>query len=240
MSTPEHENSDKSASSEPVRGSSWSRIVPGEQIGAAHLFDAVGGIRGLIESVLPGLAFLIVYTLTSQLQPSVIAPVVIAAAFIVVRLIRRESVSPAVSGALGIALSAGIALLSGRAEDNFILGFIINAVSLLVIAISIVLKRPLVGVIAAAVTSDPHWRTSSVKFRRALLASFGWVGVFSVRLLVELPLYFGSHTEMLATAKLLLGLPLYALMLWITWILLKGVFVNDAAGEPHGGARETQ
>ncbi len=239
MANPERENSD-TAPTERVRSSSWSRLVPGEQIGARHVFDAIGGIRGLIESVVPGLAFLIVYTVTSALQPSVLAPVIIAGMFIVIRLIRRENISPAVSGAIGIALSAGIALISGRAEDNFITGFIINAVSVLVVGVSILARRPIVGVIAGAVTSHASWRTDALKFRRALLASIGWVGVFGIRLIVELPLYFSSQTELLATAKLLLGLPLYALMLWITWILLQGVFVAAPSGEPHSGAEETQ
>lgn len=240
MGNPERENSDDTTPADRIRSSSWSQLVPGEQICARHVFDAIGGVRGLIESIVPGLAFLIVYTVTSELQPSVLAPVVIAALFIVIRLIRRENVSPAVSGALGIALSAGIALFSGRAEDNFITGFVINAMSVLVVAASIVIKRPLVGVIAGAVTSNSSWRTDPLKFRRALLASIGWVGVFGIRLLIELPLYFSSQTELLATAKLLLGLPLYALMLWITWILLKGVFVSAPSGEPHSGADETQ
>ncbi len=240
MTVSEPDSVSNASPSERRTTSAWAQIVPGENIGAAHLFDAIGGIRGLIESVVPGLAFLAVFTITKDVQPSVLVPVAVAAVFIVIRLSRRENVSPAVSGALGIALSAGIALLSGRAEDNFITGFIINAVSVIVVTGSVLIKRPLIGVIAGILTSDSQWRTDALKFRRSLVASLGWIGVFALRLVVELPLYFSSQIEMLATAKLVLGLPLYALMLWITWVLLKGVFTTAASGEPHRGAHETQ
>lgn len=240
VSTSKPDAAKNTASPEHLTPSAVSRIVPGENVGASHLFDAIGGIRGLIESVVPGLAFLIVFTITKNVQPSVLVPVAVAAVFIAVRLIRRENIGPAVSGALGIALSAGIALFSGRAEDNFITGFIINAFSVLVMTGSVIIKRPLIGVVAGMVTSDSEWRNDTLKFRRSLVASLGWVGVFALRLVVELPLYFSAQIEMLATAKLVLGLPLYALMLWITWVLLKGIFTGPASGEPHRGAHETQ
>ena len=46
----------------------------------------------------------------------------------------------------------------------------------------------------------------------------------SGNLAVELPLYFTDQTSALATAKLLLGVPLYAIVLWITWLLVRSVW----------------
>lgn len=213
--------------------SRWAVVTPGENPTASQLFAAIGGIRGLIESIAPGLLFLVVYTATSSLIPSVLAPVGVAVILIVVRMMRREPVMPAVSGAIGLALSAGIALFSGRAEDNFIPGFITNGVSITVLLLSLLIRRPLIGVFAAALTSDHGWRESRPKYYRALIATVGWIGVFSLRLIVELPLYFAQATSALAAAKLILGVPLYAAMLWVTWLLMRGIFGGTDESPPN-------
>ncbi len=52
-----------------------------------------------------------------------------------------------------------------------------------------------------------------------MIATLLWIGVFGLRLGVELPLYFADLTSALGTMKLILGVPLYATALWITWLL---------------------
>jgi hypothetical protein len=65
------------------------------------------------------------------------------------------------------------------------------------------------------------------------IATWLWVGLFAVRLLVEVPLYLARQTEWLAGTKLLLGVPLYAAMLWVTWLLVRAVYArSQAAPEP--------
>ena len=80
------------------------QVTPGETPTAGSLLRAIGGVRGLIESLLPGLAFLVIYTVTGELTPSVVAPVVVAVVFIVVRAVTRSPVMPAVTGLLGVEL----------------------------------------------------------------------------------------------------------------------------------------
>ena len=41
--------------------SGFARLNPGEQLSGRALLDAVGGIRGILESVLPGAAFLAIF-----------------------------------------------------------------------------------------------------------------------------------------------------------------------------------
>lgn len=208
--------------------SGFGRVAPGEAPTGAALLAAMGGVRGLIESILPGFAFLIVYTITQQLLPSVLIPVGIAVLFLVIRLVMRSPWTPAIAGIVGIALSAGLALLTGRAEDNFVPGFIINAVFLAALLVSIAVRWPLIGVIASLITGEGSgWRLDRAKFRVALIATVLWCGLFAVRLGVELPLYFSGATQALAGLKLVLGVPFYAAMLWVTWLLTRTVYSRE-------------
>jgi hypothetical protein len=201
------------------------QVTPGETPTAASLLRAVGGVRGLIESLLPGLAFLVIYTVTSDLTPSVIAPVIVAVLFIIVRAVTRSPVMPAVTGLLGVAVSAALALFTGRAEDNFLPGLIINAVSLVVLLASIIARWPLIGIIVGLLTGDATgWRADRAKFRVVLVATWCWVGLFALRLGVEGPLYLAGNAAALGSVKLILGVPLYAAMLWVTWLLVRAAF----------------
>jgi hypothetical protein len=58
------------------------------------------------------------------------------------------------------------------------------------------------------------------------VATWVWVGLFALRLAVEVPLYLTAQVELLAAVKLVLGVPLYAAVLWVTWLLVRTVFVR--------------
>jgi hypothetical protein len=208
-----------------AKRSGFGRVEPGQAPTGAALLAAMGGVRGLVESILPGFAFLVVYTITQELLPSVLIPLAIAVLFLLVRLVMRSPWTPAVAGIVGIGLSAGLALLTGRAEDNFVPGFIINAVFLVGLIVSLAVRWPIIGVIASLITGEGSgWRTDRAKFRVAVIATLLWCGLFAVRLGVELPLYFTGQTQALAGLKLILGVPFYAAMLWVTWLLARTVY----------------
>ena len=135
-----------------------SGVKPGEAPSGAVLLGAVGGIRGLIEAILPGLGFLVLYTITKDLLWSVLAPLAIAVVFIVVRAIQRQPVTPGITGAVGIGLSAGLALITGNVSNNFLLGFVINGVAVITLAVSLLVRRPLFFVIIGLLTGDEHCR----------------------------------------------------------------------------------
>lgn len=199
-------------------------VKPGETPTAEALWAAVGKTRGVIEALLPGVGFLVVYTVTQNLVWSVSAPLVVAVGFILARFLQKSPVMPAVAGVVGIGASAGVALWSGRAEDNFILGFVVNGLWVLGLLVSLALRRPLVGVFAGILVGDDQWRTDPATRLVATSATWLWVGVFSARLAVQLPLYFAGEVSALALAKLLMGIPLYAAALWFTWLLMRAVY----------------
>lgn len=214
-----------------ARNAGFAAVAPGEVPTAGSLLTAVGGVRGLVESILPGLGFLVVYTLTRDVVPSVLAPLAVALLFVAARALSRTLITPALAGLIGIGVSAALALLTGRPEDNFVPGLIINVVSVVVLLVSITVRWPLIGVIVGLLTNElTEWRDDRPKRRVLTVATWLWVGLFSARLLVQGPLYLAGQTEVLAAAKLIMGVPLYAALLWVTWLLVRAVFRNAEVG----------
>lgn len=208
-----------------MRRTGIGQVTPGEVPTAASLLSAIGGVRGLVESILPGLGFLVLYSVTKDLLISVLVPVGIALVFVVIRLVQRTPITQAFAGVAGIAISAVLALVTGRAEDNFVPGIIINSVSLLVLLLSIVVRWPLIGVIVGFLTNEgAAWRTRKAQRRVLYVATWLWCGLFALRLSVQVPLYLAGEVELLAGTKLLLGVPLYAALLWVTWLLVRAVY----------------
>ena len=197
------------------------KVKPGETPSAGALLAAIGGARGLIESILPGLGFLVTYTITQNVLASVLAPLAVAATFIVIRVVRREPVTTAVAGALGIGISAALALFTGNANDNFVPGFVINVGVVLVMVISLAARRPFVGLIVGLLLGDDDWYKDKAKLRVAAIATILWACLSGLRLAVQLPLYLAEATSALAATKLVMGVPLYAGLLWVTWLLVR-------------------
>ena len=211
--------------------SSLGRVKPGETPTAGALLGAMGGIRGLVESILPGLLFLVIYTISQSLLLSVLVPAAVAVIFVVVRLVTRQPVTSAIAGALGIAISAVLALVTGRAEDNFVPGFFINGGLVLVMVVSLIVRWPLIGVIVGFLTGESGWRTDKAKFRVAVIATVLWALLPAARLAVELPLWSLGLAQALAAVKLVMGVPLYAALLWVTWLLVRTAYTKPAEAQ---------
>lgn len=220
--TPEQpEPSFREALSAAARKSSLGKVPPGETPTAGALLAAMGGVRGLVESILPGLGFLVVFTITKELLPSVLAPLAVSVVFIVLRLVMRQPVTTAIAGALGVGISAGLALITNDANNNFVPGFFINGGVVLVMVASLIARRPFVGLIVSLLLNDDDWRSNPAKLRVATIATILWTALSALRLAVQLPLYLAEATEALAATKLVMGVPLYAALLWVTWLLVR-------------------
>jgi hypothetical protein len=206
-----------------------SHVAPGEVPTGHALVQAIGGVRGLAESILPGFAFVVIYTVSQNLLVSVLIPVALAVAFVVARAVKRGPLAQAMIGLVGIALSAVLAVISGRAVDNFIPGIVINIVSLVVLLISVAVRWPLIGVLVGILTGEgATWRDDKAKRRVLTLTTWFWVLLFAVRLAVEIPLFLAGEAALLGGLKLITGVPLYAAMLWVTWLLVRTVYAARA------------
>ena len=187
------------------------------------LVDALGGPRGLADSGLPGLAFVIAYTASdSDLGVAIWTAIGLAALLTVIRLLRRETLQFALAGLIGVGIAAFIANRTGRAEDFFLPGLLLNAGYAAAYAISIAVRWPLIGVILGPLTGEGmEWRRDPELIRLYSRASWIWVAVFLVRLAVQLPLYLSDSLVALGVAKAAMGVPIFVLALWLTFLVLR-------------------
>ena len=186
---------------------------------------AFGGKAGLLDAGLPGVLFVLSYTLADRnLRLALIVALASAAALSVMRVVQRRSLQYALSGFLGVGIAAFIASRTGRAEDFYLPGLLWNAGYALVFVVSIVLRWPVIGVMLGLITqAGASWRKDPVLVRAYTRASWVWVGMFVIRLTVQLPLYLLGDDALVAlgTARVALGVPLYLVVLWITYRVLK-------------------
>lgn len=189
------------------------------------LDQAIGGWRGMIDSGLPAAVFVVVYLVTSQqLRPSVIAALVTGLVIAVVRLARHESLQQVVAGFFGVAISAFVATRTGKAENYFLIGILINVAYMLVYAVSCLVRWPLLGVIIGYVRGDATgWRSDPRQYRAYATASWIWVAMFGLRLVIQLPMYFAGAVGMLGVAKLALGWPLFLLAAYLSYRIIHPV-----------------
>ena len=138
--------------------------------GDVDILHAIGGWRGLVESSLPAVAFLVLFTVTKELNLSLIAALAAAGVFTLIRLVQGSKLVSALTGLVGVAICAFAAYRTGNASDYFVVGFWTNGVYILAYLLSMLV-----------------------------------------------PLYFAENVEALGATRLVMGLPLYALGVWLAW-----------------------
>ncbi|WP_022928797.1 DUF3159 domain-containing protein [Patulibacter americanus] len=187
------------------------------------LTDAVGGPLGIAESALPAALFVGVYTLGgNETTPAAIVAVAVAAVLTVARLIRGQTLQFALSGLAGIALAGFIVSRTGRAEDFFLPGILINVGYAAAYLVSILVRWPLMGIVIASLGGQGmEWRKDPVLLRLYTRVSWVWVALFVLRLAVQLPLYLAGALVALGVAKVAMGIPLFVLGLWLSYLLVR-------------------
>ncbi len=185
---------------------------------APTLLEQMGGVSGVISSAVPVVVFVVVQAIFHGLLASIIAAVVSAVAVAVWRLVTGEKLQPAFSGLLGVAVCAVIAWRTGQAKGFFLLGIWTSLLYGGVFAISIVVRRPLVGLLWHLVNGDGQgWRRSARLRRGYDLATLAWVVVFGARFVVQRWLYDSAYADTwLGWVRLAMGVPLALLAAAVT------------------------
>lgn len=201
---------------------SWVPATAGGADGPT-IAESLGGRLGIVESGLPAIAYVTAYTATGQ-DATLSAAIALAIGVVlaIARLARRQTVRYALSGLAGVALAAFIVSRTGRAEDFFLPGLLMNAGYALAYLISIVIGWPLLGVFVGAITGQGmSWRDDPEQVRAYSRASWIWVAMFLLRLAVQLPLYLAGAVVALGVARVAMGAPLFAIAAWLSWLLLR-------------------
>jgi hypothetical protein len=193
------------------------------------LLEQMGGVGGLVSSAVPAVAFVAVNPFAG-LQAAIWASLGVAIAIGVWRLIRREPLQPAVSGILGVAVCAFIAYRTGEARGFFLYGIWYSLVAGLVLTLSVVVRRPLVGVLWSALNgSGLGWRTDRRARAGFDVATVVWAVFLLARFGVQHYLYNVKETDWLGVARLAMGLPLTAVAALVTiWAIRRAVRVAAA------------
>lgn len=185
------------------------------------MLGQMGGVSGLIYSALPVMVLVPVST-AFGLLPALIAALSVAAGILIWRLVRRDSVKPALAGFLGVGISALIAWLVGASKGYFLLGIWTSLIWATVFGLSVLIRRPIVGYVWSWVNGhDRSWRRS----RRAVLAfdaaTLTWVLVFGARFVVQHHLYDADRTGWLGVARIAMGWPLAAIGALVTYLAIR-------------------
>lgn len=186
------------------------------------LASALGGWAGVIDSGLPFVVFTVAYLVTDRdLETTLYASVGTAAILAVLRLLRRQSLQQVVSGLIGIGIAAFLAQRTGNADNFFLPGIITNAAYASICLISIAIHKPLLGYVIEAMRGrDMSWVREPQARRLFSTITWLWALIFGVRVAIMFPLYLLGQTAALGTLKILLGYPLFALGIFVTFKLL--------------------
>ena len=183
---------------------------PGSAVRSTLLADAIGGPRGLLDTGIPAVVFVIVNATTS-LTPAIYAALGFGVLLLAIRLLRKESPQQALAGFVGIAIAAFVASRTHSAEGFFLPGILYQAALTIAAVVSLIARRPLIGFAMAAL--DPRfadWRTNRRLLHAMDLATIVWGSVFLLRAVVQGLLYLSHHAGWLAAVNLAMGWPLFA------------------------------
>jgi hypothetical protein len=195
----------------------------------------LGGVRGMVESSVPVLAFVLVNVVWS-LTPALYFAIGFALALAAYRLVRKESVRHALNGLFGIAIGAVVAWKTGSPKDFYLPGILYTLAYGLAMVGSVLARRPLVGWLWSLVADRGavRWRSDP-----GLRRIFGWLTVvwattFFAKVVVNFWVYFADglsddqKASILGIMRIALGFPPYALLLALTvWAVRRYLRAND-------------
>ena len=193
------------------------------------VIDAIGGPRGVIESMLPGVVFVVLFVATSNLNLTIAVSAVLAVLQVIVRLIQRQSVMGAVSGLVAVGICLIWAWQTHEARNYYIFGFITNAGYAALLAVSLIARVPGLGLVVEFIRSLPTehfkawlsgWRSDRALYKAYARITWLWIGLFALRLIVQVPLYMTNQVGWLGTTRLVMGIPFWALAIWISYLIV--------------------
>ena len=197
---------------------------PGHHEDRAKVLAAFGGKKGLIDSGIPSVIFLVVFNVTDELQSALIASVAVSALLTIIRLAMRETIQHAVSGLIGSLICAWFANRTGNASDLYLPKLLTNLGYGSVYLIANLAGWPILGLLLGPILGENlQWRKDPARARAYKRASWLWVGMFFIRIVVQYPIYRSGNVNLLGTVNLAMGYPLFLATAYGSWIILKSV-----------------
>jgi len=196
------------------------------------VLTAIGGTKGLLDSGLPSIVFLIAFNVFHSISTAAIAASALSVFFAGVRIFKRETLQHAVSGVIGILFCAFLARHTGKAANFYLPGLITNIVYACVYAFANLVGWPILGLLLGPILGENFsWRTVPERKSAYIRAGWLWVSLFVIRLIVQYPLYRMNKLSLLGTARLVMGYPMFLAVGWFTWLIIRKIpTVKPVAG----------
>ena len=197
--------------------------APKNQTKSVDLLASLGGPIGILESLIPGTVYVSVFSLTLNVVLAAVLAGSISLVFAIIQIVRKKPLTQVFAGVVGLGISIYLPLRDGlsdtHAADYFLPGLITNIAYFAALVLSLVFRVPLIGFAVSLFTgTQKTWRKDPILHRRYSWITVMWVAMFALRVAVQGPLYLAGQVSALGVAKLVLGTPLYALVIWFTWL----------------------
>jgi hypothetical protein len=149
--------------------------------------------------------------------------------------LQKSPPSAALGGLIAAGAAAALSLITGNPSDNFVPGLLTNAGYGAAMLISALVGWPLIGLAAGYLMGEATaWRTDRRKRRTFFWLTIAWAGLFAARLVVQLPIYLTSldpanresAVALLGTLKIAMGLPLFAPLVAVTWLVVRALYAK--------------
>lgn len=188
----------------------------------AALLEAFGGVWGMVDTTVPGLVFVAVFTIHHDITVSAIAALALSLVLAVARVVRKQTLKHAFSGVFGIAFGAFFAMLSGNAKNFYLPGMLYTLGLAVAYVVSAMARYPLIGVLLGPILRENlSWRTRNPgRFRAYTKATWAWGIILLAKSAILFPLYWWGDATQLGWVKVALGIPPFLLSVYLTWIFL--------------------
>ncbi len=197
-----------------------------EAVVRRQMAKSLGGRRGMLEAGIPGVVFTVVYLITQEVRPALIAGAAAAGVALVLRAVQRSTMQYVANAIVGIAIgwlaihvAAG---LGGTKQDQalafFLPGIVITGVYTVLLVTSCLTRWPAIGFMVGSVAGDPlEWHADSQVVTLCTRLTWLFLAPGAILVLLEGPVWALGRTGAMSAdaAVLVLGI----LRLGVGWPL---------------------
>lgn len=188
------------------------------------VLSAFGGKKGLIDSGVPSIVFLITFNINKDLQSALIAAITISALLTIIRLAMRDTIQHAISGFVGILICAWFANRTGNPSDLYIPKLLTNLGYGMLYLLGNLAGWPILGLMLGPILGENLlWRNHPERKRAYIQAGWLWVAMFFTRIAVQYPIYKSGNLNLLGTVNLAMGYPLFIATAYGSWLIIRRV-----------------
>lgn len=188
------------------------------------VLGAFGGKKGLIDSGIPSIIFLVTFNVRKDLQEALIASIAVSALLTIIRLFMRDTVQHAISGFIGILICAWFANRTGNPSDLYIPKLLTNLGYGTLYLVANLAGWPILGLMLGPILGENLlWRNHPERKRAYIQAGWLWVAMFFTRIAVQYPIYKSGNLNLLGTVNLAMGYPLFIATAYGSWLILRRV-----------------